>query len=179
MKKWSLVPLIFVISSCKPPETSDSSLTIVVGPNPVFALPVPMSSCQEAASDTPGQSLTAPTIELRNFKMTWKSTTKSAQISYIDITFTHNSLANGKYQCILAGDELSFILGSAGTIAANDSTEKSAACSLRCGSVTFKDNVQNAVVPGVIKVVGAEYDNEGNGVPFVTRSTLTLEKRTF
>ncbi len=161
------------ILSCKP-DTSGGDLKLVVGPSTANALPVSISSCKQGGStDSPG--LAAPAYEFTKFKYSWLGD-KDFTMSYIQVTLKSGFLQGGKDTCTISASDLLATLGSAERqIKAGDTTERTAACSIRCGSLKLVDGVTDAYLTGTLRVIGIETDPEGDSSPVVGESDIAVQ----
>lgn len=158
--------------NCKP-VTNSSNLTIVMGPKPAAVLPVPIHSCK--ADPTEAEDIASPSFAFTTFNFTWNGA-NDMKISYIQIDFKNGTLASGKYQCIIAGEELAAVLNpkQAG-ITGGDTTTYKSTCGIRCGGMAFNSSIASAYLVGTAKVVGTEVDAEGNATPVVTETEVQLQ----
>ena len=178
-KAIGLLLLGLMLTSCKPADNDESGLSIVVGPNPAFALPADLFSCkQEKGGATSSPAITQPSVEFPVFKLKWAGE-DPVRISQIEVTFTHGSLQGGKFSCFINSTELLSMSTAYGSnIPGGDPiTSYDATCGIRCGPIPFLSNVSTAFVPGVVKVYGVTYDAENVGTPVISETTIAIEKR--
>ncbi len=169
-----------LLAGCKKEDSSDSSLTISIGPSAPYILPVSDRSCKGRATGSTSNDLSANTIEFTRFNYKWTGD-GTYTMSAIFLRFRSSLFSGGKFECVLSSDELDYILPTGGRVLdpSEKNEEKVARCSLRCGGITINGNIASANIPGTIKIVGIETDSDGNSRPIVTEEDIALTYEKF
>ena len=170
--------LISLATGCKKDDETEDALAISIGPSSPYVLPVGLRSCKGESTGAATADLSENTIEFTRFKYNWTGTS-TYTMSAIFLRFTSSVFSGGKYECTLAGDELSLILPAAGRVLDPGEGEQTARCSLRCGGIKVNSGVSNAFIPGVIKIVGIETDENGDSRPVVVQTDVSMTYQKF
>jgi hypothetical protein len=158
--------------SCKPANQT-SALAVTIAPAPAQALPAPLDSCKGGSST--GGDLAAPSFAFTTFRFQWGGANE-LKIAYIQIDFKSGLLSGGKYQCIIAGDELEAVLyPKSDGISGGDATTYKSSCGIRCGALNVVSTVSAAYFSGTAKIVGTEVDGDGNASPVVTEADVAVQ----
>jgi len=170
---------LILTSGCKKGDDEVDSLSISVGPTGPYILPVPLRSCKGEAGSASTTDLSANTVEFTRFNYRWAGS-GTYTMSAIFLRFNSGILAGGKFECVLAGDELGFILPAGGRILEpSETAEQIARCSLRCGGINVSGTVAYAYIPGTMKVVGIETDANGDSRPIVSETEVAMTYQKF
>lgn len=164
---------VFSALSCKP-ALQESSLAVTIAPRPTTALPVDNKSCKGSADGT--NDLLAPTFSFNTFQYTWNGS-NFYKMAYVQISLKSGLLQDGKYTCIITGDELAAVLGAIDGPGINggDTATRKSNCGIRCGGLNISNTVSSAYLMGTAKVVGTETDEDGNAEPVVTEVDVAVQ----
>jgi len=159
-----------------------TDLNVSVGPQSPYILPVALRSCYAEAASSSSPDLHANTIEYSRFQYSWKGT-NTFTMQAIVLSFQDSNIAfdDGKYSCIIAGNELNSVLPAGGkTIYPSDISIKEAKCSLRCGGLSFVSTApSNIQIHGQMRIIGTEIDSNGNSIPVNTYVPISMTYEKF
>ncbi len=146
-------------------QAATGTLDVQVGPSSPYVLPVALRSCKAEASSATSTDVSANSIEFSRLRYAWNGTGVYT-MSAIVLNFSNPNLLGGNYQCVIAGDELSYVLPAGGkTIDPTEVDPFDARCSLRCGGISITSNVNSLLIKGEMKIYGTETDGNGQSQP--------------
>jgi hypothetical protein len=160
-------------------QAATGTLNMSVGPQNPYVLPIGLTSCKGAALGSGAADISSNSLEFTRFNYSWNGE-GSYTMSAIVLSFTDANLVGGKYQCVIAGDELDFVLPAGGkTIAPWDLTTKSIRCTLKCGGVSISSSADSLQIQGEMKVMGMETDANGNSQPITSTLPVSMTYQKF